>query len=334
MACTRLAISSIASVLPRRRASALVARDGGPGFRPGGDGGFPAPARGGELRRIGESVAVFYRSADYSGRGLLVLTIDPEFSERRAGTKYLAMRGSGLDELRSFAQEIRDLFLESPAWGALKDRGPDPHYSVDHLGKIATGDHSSYPPEWNDAPRREGFTKKGSISRLFFRNPLGRVEDLYNFLQRAERKHLNDPLRPSHQLSERRLSNGSGTRSNSKVASATFRIAALSENSFDVSDRCRAIAGMPMVDQIDVSAAEGAVLTESALSSDGCAHLRRPYNGVLVGDIKMFRNLERRNLMKFVDYRELLPVKDRVRRPRITDAGRTALTELDNGPNA
>jgi hypothetical protein len=90
--------------------------------------------------------------------------------------------------------------------------------------------------------------------------------------------------------------------------------------------------GMPMVDQIGVSAAEAAVLTESALSSDGCAYLRRPYNGGWVGDIKMFRNLEQRNLMKFVDYQEVLPVKDRVRRSRITDAGRTALTELGGGP--
>jgi hypothetical protein len=83
----------------------------------------------------------------------------------------------------------------------------------------------------------------------------------------------------------------------------------------------------PMVEQISVSAAEAAILTESALNSDGCAHLRRPYNGSWVGDIKMFRSLEHRDLMKFVDYQEVLPVKDRVRRSRITDAGRAALTE-------
>jgi hypothetical protein len=89
---------------------------------------------------------------------------------------------------------------------------------------------------------------------------------------------------------------------------------------------------MPMVEQMAVSVAETAILTESALSGDGCAHLRRPYNGAWVGDIKMFRSLEQRNLMQFVDYQEILPAKDRVRRSRITDAGRTTLTELDNCP--
>jgi hypothetical protein len=84
-----------------------------------------------------------------------------------------------------------------------------------------------------------------------------------------------------------------------------------------------------MVDQ-SISATEAALLTESSLSSDGCAHLRRPYNGIWVGDIKMFRDLEHRNLMQFVDYQEILPVKDRVRRSKITDAGRTALIEFDS----
>jgi hypothetical protein len=83
-----------------------------------------------------------------------------------------------------------------------------------------------------------------------------------------------------------------------------------------------------MIEQINVSAAEAAILTESALESDGCAHLRRPYNGAWVGD--MFRNLEQRNLMQFVDYQEVLPVKDRVRRSKITAAGRTALLALDD----
>jgi hypothetical protein len=83
-----------------------------------------------------------------------------------------------------------------------------------------------------------------------------------------------------------------------------------------------------MVEQISVSAAEAAILTESALNSDGCAHLRRPYNGSWAGDIKMFRSLEQRDLMQFVDYQEVLPVKDRVRRSRITDTGRAALREL------
>jgi len=76
-----------------------------------------------------------------------------------------------------------------------------------------------------------------------------------------------------------------------------------------------------MVERISLSAAEAA--TEGALDNDGFAHLRRPYNGVWVGDIKMFRSLEQRDLMQFVDYQ-----KDRVRRSRITDAGRAALAEL------
>jgi hypothetical protein len=84
-----------------------------------------------------------------------------------------------------------------------------------------------------------------------------------------------------------------------------------------------------MVDQ-STSASEAALLRESALSSDGCAHLRRPYNGAWIGDIKMFRDLEHRHLMQFIDYQEILPVKDRVRRSQITDAGRTALLELDS----
>ena len=83
-----------------------------------------------------------------------------------------------------------------------------------------------------------------------------------------------------------------------------------------------------MVEQISISAAEAAILTESALDSEGFAHLRRPYNGVWVGDIKMVRSLEKRDLMRFVDYQEVLPAKDRVRRSRITDAGRAALAEL------
>jgi hypothetical protein len=85
---------------------------------------------------------------------------------------------------------------------------------------------------------------------------------------------------------------------------------------------------MTMVHQ-SISEPETALLTESALSSDGCAHLRRPYNGTWVGDIKMFRDLEQRHLMEFVDYQEILPVKDRVRRSNITDSGRAALLELD-----
>jgi hypothetical protein len=33
-------------------------------------------------------------------------------------------------------------------------------------------------------------------------------------------------------------------------------------------------------------------------------HLRRPYNGSWVGDIKMFRDLEHRHLMEFIDYQD------------------------------
>jgi hypothetical protein len=82
-----------------------------------------------------------------------------------------------------------------------------------------------------------------------------------------------------------------------------------------------------MVDHI-ISASESALLTESTVSGDGCAHLRRPYNGAWVGDIKLFRDLEQCQLMEFIDYQEILPVKDRVRRSKITEAGRTALLEL------
>ena len=61
-----------------------------------------------------------------------------------------------------------------------------------------------------------------------------------------------------------------------------------------------------MVERISISAAEAAILTEGALDNDGFAHLRQPYNGVWVGDIKMFRSLEQRDLMQFVDYQEAL----------------------------
>jgi hypothetical protein len=48
-----------------------------------------------------------------------------------------------------------------------------------------------------------------------------------------------------------------------------------------------------MVERISISTAEAAILTEGALDNDGFAH--RPYNGVWVGDIKMFRSLEQRD---------------------------------------
>ena len=83
-----------------------------------------------------------------------------------------------------------------------------------------------------------------------------------------------------------------------------------------------------MVEKIIVSTPEAAILRESTLDSEGFALLRRPYNGVWSGDIKMFRGLEQRKLMQFVDYQEVLPAKDRVRRSRITDAGRAALADL------
>jgi hypothetical protein len=85
-----------------------------------------------------------------------------------------------------------------------------------------------------------------------------------------------------------------------------------------------------MSEHLSLSTAEAAILTESALDSDGFAHLRRPYNGIWVGDIKMFRSLEQRDLMQFVDYQEVLPAKGRVRRSSITDAGRAALAELNS----
>jgi hypothetical protein len=90
-----------------------------------------------------------------------------------------------------------------------------------------------------------------------------------------------------------------------------------------------------MIDH-SISPPESTLLTESALSGVGCAHLRRPYNGVWLGHIKMFRDLEHRQLMEFIDYQEILPAKDRVRRSKITDAGRTALLEhgIANGAAA
>jgi hypothetical protein len=72
------------------------------------------------------------------------ITIDPktgavigvQFSYPRNGSKYLTNHGRGTDELRHFAYQIGDMFLASPAWKELKDRGPDPSYSVDHAGKV------------------------------------------------------------------------------------------------------------------------------------------------------------------------------------------------------
>jgi hypothetical protein len=60
----------------------------------------------------------------------------PTFSVAREGSNYLAAHGAGVAELRAFAYEIRDIFLESCAWTILKDRAPDPHFSVNHLGEI------------------------------------------------------------------------------------------------------------------------------------------------------------------------------------------------------
>ena len=72
------------------------------------------------------------------------ITVDPktravigvQFSYSREGTKYGAVHGRGTDKLRQFAYQIGDLFLASPAWIELKDRSPDPHYIVDHVGKV------------------------------------------------------------------------------------------------------------------------------------------------------------------------------------------------------
>ena len=66
-----------------------------------------------------------------------------------------------------------------------------------------------------------------------------------------------------------------------------------------------------MVERISLSAAEAA--TEGALTMTGLPTFAGHTNGVWVGDIKMFRSLEQRDLMQFVDYQ-----KDRVRRSRIT----------------
>ena len=62
--------------------------------------------------------------------------IGVQFSYSRDGSKYLASHTRGTAELRRFAYQIGDMFLASPAWKELKDRGPDPSYSVDHAGKV------------------------------------------------------------------------------------------------------------------------------------------------------------------------------------------------------
>jgi hypothetical protein len=50
-----------------------------------------------------------------------------------------------LNKLGAFAKEIRDIFLKSPAWEALKDRAPDPHYLVDESGRITTHERAMMP---------------------------------------------------------------------------------------------------------------------------------------------------------------------------------------------
>jgi hypothetical protein len=60
----------------------------------------------------------------------------PRFSVSRNGSKYRAAHGAGVDGLRAFAYEVRDIFLTSDAWKILKDRAPDPHFSVNHLGQM------------------------------------------------------------------------------------------------------------------------------------------------------------------------------------------------------
>jgi hypothetical protein len=78
----------------------------------------------------------------------LHMTVDPKtrvfkhskFTFHRVGAEHLVPHESGLDKLRPWAEKIRDLFLKSPAWEALKDREPDPKYWVDQEGKISIKD--------------------------------------------------------------------------------------------------------------------------------------------------------------------------------------------------
>ena len=59
----------------------------------------------------------------------------PHFHLRREGAEYRAAHGGGLDDLRKFAYEIRDIFLKSAAWAILEDRQPDLDFSVDEGGR-------------------------------------------------------------------------------------------------------------------------------------------------------------------------------------------------------
>lgn len=59
----------------------------------------------------------------------------PRFQVSRDGHHYLAAHGSTLDELRKLAAQIRDRFLQSQAWAILKNRAPDPYFSVNDKGE-------------------------------------------------------------------------------------------------------------------------------------------------------------------------------------------------------
>jgi hypothetical protein len=85
-------------------------------------------------------------STGQTGSYRVQMTVDPKtgglsnptFHVSRGGKRYLAAHGSTLDGLRKFAYQIRDRFLHSQAWAVLKDRAPDPDFSVNHLGETFT----------------------------------------------------------------------------------------------------------------------------------------------------------------------------------------------------
>lgn len=89
-------------------------------------------------------------SSGEQGRYRQDITVDPETraviglstSYSRDGSRYLAAHGSGHDRLRLFATQIRDRFLKSPCWAALKGRDPDPHYIVDQEGNVTVRQRS------------------------------------------------------------------------------------------------------------------------------------------------------------------------------------------------
>ena len=88
--------------------------------------------------------------------------------------------GRGTDALRRFAYQIGDMFLASPAWQELQGRGPDPSYTVDHVGKVTVRVPSTskfgLPVERNDDV--EGGTTGTAILMLHAALLIARPEEI------------------------------------------------------------------------------------------------------------------------------------------------------------